>query len=59
MEQPPDIVLIVAGELGYNELGCYGKKIIKTPAIDRLAEEGRRYTPSQIPGWNFNNRTLR
>ncbi len=34
----------MADDLGYNELGCYGQKIIKTPNIDRLAEEGMRFT---------------
>ncbi|MGI9458137.1 MAG: arylsulfatase [Aeoliella sp.] len=37
---PPNIVLIVADDLGYGELGCYGQKWIKTPRIDQLADEG-------------------
>lgn len=37
---PPNIVLIMADDLGYGELGCYGQKIIRTPNIDRLAAEG-------------------
>ncbi len=41
---PPNIIYIVADDLGYSELGCYGQKIIKTPHIDRLAEEGMRFT---------------
>ncbi len=40
----PNIILIVADDLGYNELGCYGQKIIQTPYIDRLASEGVRLT---------------
>jgi len=44
-EQPkPNIILIMADDLGYTELGCYGQKIIRTPNIDRLAEEGMRFT---------------
>ncbi len=40
----PNIVLIVADDLGYGELGCYGQKKIKTPSLDRLATEGMRFT---------------
>jgi len=43
-EQPPNIVYIMADDLGYNELGCYGQKWIKTPHIDRIAKEGIRFT---------------
>ena len=34
----------MADDLGYGELGCYGQKIIKTPAIDKLAEGGMKFT---------------
>ena len=40
----PNIVYILADDLGYNELGCYGQDKIRTPNIDRLAEEGMRFT---------------
>lgn len=40
----PNIILIVADDLGYGELGCYGQKWIKTPRIDRLAQEGMKFT---------------
>src|ERR1700730_1265571 len=40
----PNIVLILADDLGYGDLGCYGQKQIETPHIDRLAAEGRRFT---------------
>jgi arylsulfatase A len=40
----PNIVLIVADDLGYGELGCYGQKIIATPRLDQLAREGVRFT---------------
>ncbi len=42
--QPPNIILIVADDLGYNELGSYGQLKIKTPNLDRLAAEGMRFT---------------
>jgi arylsulfatase len=42
--KPPNIVLIVADDLGYGELGCYGQKLIKTPRIDELARQGLRFT---------------
>jgi len=40
----PNIVLIIADDLGYGHLGCYGQEIIQTPNIDRLAGEGMRFT---------------
>src|SRR4051812_22719930 len=40
----PNIIFILADDLGYGELGCYGQKKIKTPNIDRLAAEGMRFT---------------
>jgi arylsulfatase A len=40
----PNIVLIVADDMGYGDLGCYGVKDIKTPNIDKLAGEGARLT---------------
>jgi arylsulfatase A-like enzyme len=43
-EPPPNIVFIIADDLGYGDLGCYGQTKIKTPHIDRLAREGMRFT---------------
>ena len=40
----PNIILILADDLGYGELGCYGQEIIETPNIDRLAAQGMRFT---------------
>ncbi len=40
----PNIVFILADDLGYGDLGCYGQARIKTPNIDRLAAEGKRFT---------------
>lgn len=40
----PNIIFIMADDLGYGDLGCYGQKRIQTPQIDRLASEGMRFT---------------
>jgi len=40
----PNIVFILADDLGYRELGCYGQEKIRTPNIDRLASQGMRFT---------------
>jgi len=40
----PNIILIMADDLGYNDLGCYGSESINTPNIDKLASEGVRFT---------------
>ncbi|MFB0553218.1 MAG: arylsulfatase [Phycisphaerae bacterium] len=42
-DKKPNIIFIMADDLGYRELGCYGQQKIKTPNIDRLAEEGMRF----------------
>ncbi len=42
--RPPNIVVILADDLGYADLGCYGNRAVSTPNIDRLAEEGMRFT---------------
>ena len=40
----PNVVYILADDLGYGELGCYGQQKIKTPHIDQLARDGMRFT---------------
>jgi arylsulfatase A-like enzyme len=40
----PNVIYILADDLGYGDVGCYGQKLLKTPRIDRLATEGMRFT---------------
>jgi arylsulfatase A len=40
----PNVIFILADDLGYGDLGCFGQKLIQTPDIDRLAQEGMRFT---------------
>ncbi|HEY0863972.1 MAG TPA: arylsulfatase [Lacunisphaera sp.] len=40
----PNIILILADDLGYGDLGCFGSRAIATPHLDRLAREGTRFT---------------
>ena len=42
--RPPNVIFILADDLGYGELGCYGQQKIKTPNLDRLATQGMRFT---------------
>lgn len=41
---PPNIILIMADNLGYGDLGCYGQRRIRTPNLDRMSAEGVRFT---------------
>ena len=41
---PPNVVIILADDLGYGDLGCYGARNVETPNVDRLAEQGVRLT---------------
>jgi len=45
----PNILIILADDLGYGDVGCYGATKIKTPHIDRLAREGMKFTDAHAP----------
>ncbi len=48
----PNIIFILADDLGYTDLGCYGSKFYETPNIDRLAAQGLRFTSGYTCGPN-------
>jgi len=46
----PNLIFIMADDLGYGDLGCYGQKMIMTPQIDRLSKNGMRFTQAYAGG---------
>lgn len=42
--QSPNVIFILADDLGIGDLGCYGQKTIKTPSIDKMAQNGMKFT---------------
>lgn len=47
--RPPNIIHIIADDVGYDDLGCFGAQKIKTPHLDQLAKEGVRFTSFYAP----------
>ena len=43
MDSKPNVIIIFADDLGYGDLGCYGSKINKTPTLDKMADEGKKF----------------
>src|SRR5215831_940428 len=43
-DRPPNILIILTDDQGYADLGCFGAKGFKTPNLDRMAQEGMRFT---------------
>lgn len=49
-QNPPNIIFILADDLGYGDLGCYGQTRLQTPHIDALAQHGMRFTQAYAGG---------
>lgn len=47
--EKPNIVLILADDIGYGDVSCYGATKVKTPNVDKLAEQGLRFTSGYAP----------
>ena len=47
-ETRPNIIVLMADDLGYNDLGVYGCKDIPTPHLDKLANDGVRFTSGYV-----------
>ncbi|MBT7026405.1 MAG: sulfatase-like hydrolase/transferase, partial [Verrucomicrobia bacterium] len=44
----PNFIIIFADDQGYGDLSCFGSKTIRTPNIDRIAKEGRKFTSFMV-----------
>ena len=47
--EPPNIIFVLADDLSWSDLGCYGNRVHDTPNLDRLAKEGMRFTQAYAP----------
>ena len=47
--EKPNIIFLLADDIGYGDLGCHGATMVKTPNIDRLASQGCRFTDAHSP----------
>ena len=56
--QQPNVVIIVADDLGYGDLSCYGATRIQTPGMDRIANEGLRFYAGILYGSDFHAQPL-
>jgi Sulfatase len=48
--RPPNFIIILADDQGYQDVGCYDSPQIKTPNLDRMAKEGVRFTSFYMVG---------
>lgn len=53
-DQRPNIVFMFADDLGFGDLGCYGHPYARTPTLDKLADEGTRFTQFYVTGVTCN-----
>jgi hypothetical protein len=58
-QDKPNFIIIFTDDQGYNDLGCFGSKKIKTPHLDRMAEEGRKFTSFYVPARSARRRAPR
>ncbi|MBM3876773.1 MAG: N-acetylgalactosamine-6-sulfatase [Verrucomicrobia bacterium] len=49
-ERKPNVIFILADDLGWGDLGCYGNTVLRTPNLDRLAREGTLFTQFYVCG---------
>src|SRR5215208_7740737 len=49
VHRPPNVVIILADDLGYGDLACFGHRSFKTPNLDKMAAEGARLTQFNTP----------
>lgn len=49
-DQRPNLIVLLADDLGYGDIGCYGRDDIQTPVLDRLATQGTRFTAHYANG---------
>ena len=52
--RPPNVILILAEDMGFGDLACYGHPYARTPNLDRLAAEGTRFTRFYVSGATCN-----
>lgn len=57
-QQQPNVVIIVADDLGYGDLSCYGATRIQTPGMDRIANEGAAFYAGILYGSDFHAQSL-
>ncbi|MEM1442770.1 MAG: sulfatase-like hydrolase/transferase, partial [Verrucomicrobiota bacterium] len=47
-DERPNFIFFITDDIGWNDLGCYGNEVVKTPHLDALAERGLRFTNAYL-----------